>query len=522
MRRDTQDYLWLGPGLWALSFVFIFAALLGLLRFNFTRDRASVLQGDIQGASDSFKLRLTGTQDYLTLLANARARGALSPSDFRTRAMGYVALHRELLNITWVGPDLIVRDVAPREGNEQILGLSLDLPEPRNAASQALQTRLPAYTRPFQAIQGNPSFELWVPVFRGDRFLGLFAAVYSIPALLEHVTPESLRQQYQVALTGPSGNPISTLPSEGPLSSSEVQRKRLVPPDNGLAIRLIHHETRYWTPEVLFLSLFCVASIMGMAYGMWALKRDLTRRKKSEQERDSLVKKLQDAVRARDEFLVIASHELKTPLTSLVLQIQMLSRWVGSDRIRGEEAPKAIQGANKQVRKLATLVENLLDVSRISTGRLKLEKQPVRLGSLVDSVLAQLGESLRTTENTWSVKADPSLEGEWDPIRIEQVLNNLLTNAMKYAPGTLIEIEARREDQAAVIRVRDHGPGIPEESRERIFGAFERAISHVSVSGFGMGLFICRQIVEAHGGDIGVESKLGEGATFRVRLPLTR
>jgi len=130
---------------------------------------------------------LRGNLDYLALLGREWASGALDDESFQRRADAYVADHRELIDLTRVGADFVIRDVAPLEGNSQIVGLRLTLPEPARASSEAKRSRQAVYTRPFEAIQGKPSFEVWLPVFRGDEFLGLLAGVYSIEGLLRHV-----------------------------------------------------------------------------------------------------------------------------------------------------------------------------------------------------------------------------------------------------------------------------------------------------------------------------------------------
>lgn len=219
------------------------------------------------------------------------------------------------------------------------------------------------------------------------------------------------------------------------------------------------------------------------------------------------------AVRIRDEFLSIAAHELRTPLTSMALSVDALSR------ATPEVAPKSAK-IKKQIRRLNQLVETLLDVSRISEGRVSLQREPMDLSRVVSDVAARFKEELNGEAHLVEAKIEPGVHGEWDPLRVEQIAINLLSNAVKYGGGKPVEISLRKEDGAAVLDVADQGIGIEPEHLERIFGKFERAVSVDSYGGLGLGLYISRQLVAAHGGELSVESKPGEGSVFRVKLPL--
>ncbi|WP_328285559.1 sensor histidine kinase [Myxococcus sp. NMCA1] len=242
---------------------------------------------------------------------------------------------------------------------------------------------------------------------------------------------------------------------------------------------------------------------------------DITRLKTVEQH-------LQEAVRARDEFLSVASHELKTPLTSLGLRLQSFVRAIHADpeSALAQRHGREVEAMRRQVTRLAELVDGLLDVSRISTGRLKLQFEPVDLPSLVREVAARFeleaaraGCELRVT---WA----EGLEGAWDRLRLEQVVSNLLANALKYGAGAPVHIDVAPGGMGARLWVKDRGIGIDPEAHARIFQKFERAVSERNYGGMGLGLYVTRTLVEALGGTIQVDSRPGEGATFVVELPL--
>jgi len=236
------------------------------------------------------------------------------------------------------------------------------------------------------------------------------------------------------------------------------------------------------------------------------------------------VTELVRAIKARDEFLSIASHELKTPLTSLMMQVQLRQRALTTgDAAAFSPAALARMVASdvRQVDRLTRLVNDILDVSRISSGRLTLELgDPVDLIAAVGDVLERSAPVLAAAgcKITFDVPAAPVV-GRWDRARLEQVVLNLLTNAIKYGRGRPIHCAVAATTQRASFTIHDEGVGIAPRDQERIFLIFERAISANEVSGLGLGLYIARRLVEAHGGSIHVESRVGEGATFTVELP---
>lgn len=254
----------------------------------------------------------------------------------------------------------------------------------------------------------------------------------------------------------------------------------------------------------------------GQVTTILVVSRDITEHKLMELE-------LRQAVRARDEFLSVASHELNTPITSLKLQVQMQQRRHAKNDptlFDSERVGKLLDVTNRSVGRLAKLVDNMLDMSRISHGKLHLECTQIDLGVLAREVVDRFDDELSQAGCPYRLTVDNALMGMWDPYRLEQVIANLLTNVIKYAPGKPVEISVTAADGNAVLVVRDHGVGIAEASLERIFQRFERAIAASNVSGLGLGLYISRQIIKAHNGKMWAESELGQGSTFHVALPL--
>jgi PAS domain S-box-containing protein len=234
-------------------------------------------------------------------------------------------------------------------------------------------------------------------------------------------------------------------------------------------------------------------------------------------------RRIEDAVRVRDDFLSIASHELKTPLTSLGLQMQSVARVArshGVERVSAERLDHMLEVSNRQIRRLAQLVDDLLDVGRVSEGRMLLEREDVELGSLVRDVVARLAEDAARAGCTVQTEMPPTeVHGRWDRLRLEQVLSNLLTNAFKYAPRQPVTVRVDTRPHAARLVVVDRGIGIAAEAQRLIFERWGRAVSPRNFGGLGLGLYIVQQILAAHGGRIAVESQPGQGATFICELP---
>jgi signal transduction histidine kinase len=164
-------------------------------------------------------------------------------------------------------------------------------------------------------------------------------------------------------------------------------------------------------------------------------------------------------------------------------------------------------------------VANRLDVSRLGENRLRLEYEELDVATLVREIAERVRPEFEAAGSPLTVVARDGLKGSWDRLRLDQVISNLLGNALKYGRGKPVELEVLGSDGEAVVSVRDHGIGIAPEDQERIFGRFERAVSSESYGGFGLGLWIARQLVEAMGGRISVKSKPGEGAAFTVAVP---
>jgi signal transduction histidine kinase len=262
-------------------------------------------------------------------------------------------------------------------------------------------------------------------------------------------------------------------------------------------------------------------SAPGDCYGIadLSLAQDLAGRAAVSLRTARLMQELHDAVRTRDDFISVAGHELKTPLAALTMHVQSLLRRL-PEGDEGERVRARLLKASVAGDRLEALIHQLLDVSRVRTGRMQLDLEQVDLVPLVREVVERHADAATNVGSTIEVVGDDAVVGRWDPLRLEQIVTNLLGNALKYGRGAPITISITKKGKDAVLRVSDHGIGIDPAQQGRIFERFERAVASRQYGGFGLGLWITREIVVASGGSISVESVPGTGATFTVRLPL--
>jgi signal transduction histidine kinase len=266
------------------------------------------------------------------------------------------------------------------------------------------------------------------------------------------------------------------------------------------------------------------------------MRRQMEALERSRREQETLLRELnktqeelQHSLRMRDDFMSLVAHELRTPLNTLFLETQMRSLQLKRGNLPAfnpEQMGNMIKRDERQIKAMIRLIDDMLDVSRMKSGTLSIRPGKVELMGLLERVVNDLSLQAAAAGSTMQLTAHAPVEGWWDEFRIEQVIVNLLTNALRYGGGGMVEVSVHMQDDAICgtkvrIDVRDQGKGIAPDFIDRIFEPYERGAKSGEPKGLGLGLYISRQLASSHGGELTVQSTPGQGATFSLLLPCT-
>jgi two-component system, OmpR family, sensor kinase len=257
----------------------------------------------------------------------------------------------------------------------------------------------------------------------------------------------------------------------------------------------------------------------GAAEELEALREEVGSLRRSQEEAQQELADLQDAVAARDAFIATAGHELRNPMSAILLNVTYTVFRARQTSETPEWLLERLASLDRQAKNFVRRATTLLDVSRLTAGRMPLDRALVSLDGVVRDVAKDLAVEAERAGCQVELALDPEALGQWDRTALEQIVTNLLSNAIKYGAGGTVEVSVQAEPAVARLTVRDHGMGIAEADCKRIFQRFERAVPSAERSGFGVGLWIARQLAVAHGGDIAVKSLPGVGSIFTATLP---
>ncbi|HSU41752.1 MAG TPA: ATP-binding protein, partial [Polyangiaceae bacterium] len=311
------------------------------------------------------------------------------------------------------------------------------------------------------------------------------------------------------------GQHFSTFYGRDDVTSGLCERELAIAASEGRleteGLRVRKDGTTFWA-NVVITALY---DERGTLTGFAKVTHDLTERRRLEEERLRRAQ-AEEAVRVRDEFLSVASHELRTPLAVVELQLDALEAQLSS---REPSLARTLSRARRGTSQLTRLVDSLLEATRIATDSFTLFRETFELSRALGACLDTLRKPAELAGCELTTSLEGPLVGNWDRRRLEQLVTNLVWNAFTYAPGAPVHVGATCDGGAVVIEVSDHGPGIAKADAERIFDRFERACATSEFSGLGLGLYVVREIADAHGGSVSVDTAPGRGARFMVRLP---
>jgi PAS domain S-box-containing protein len=473
-------------------------------------------EGEAQLQVERLLQRVMETGEPLMVEGEAFAHPESTTRRWMQAAFFPVKVRGELL-----GTGIIVQDVGERKKAEERLRFLVEATG-WLSASLDLNTTLESTARLVAEQMGDYCL---VDVLSEDgRHLERMAAEARDPALREHM--ERLKR-----FPPPPGSPLwSVLETRQPqlqkhLSEEALDQSAVNAEHRALMARVRPHSIIV-APLLARGHALGVLSVLSHTPGHYYTEQDmsfvedLAGRAALAVDNARLYERARQAVTARDTFVSVATHELRTPLAALDLQLRILQRLTQAESPPVERLRQGVEKAQAQTQRLKLLVDHLMDVSRISKGLLTLQREPVDVTELVRDVVGRYEDTLAEVGCTARVHASQPVRAHVDRLRLEQVLTNLLTNAMKYAPGRPVELEVRQEADEVLVSVKDQGPGIPRETQEDIFEQFQRAsVQHIQQS-LGLGLYIARQIARAHGGELTVESHPGQGTRFILRLPV--
>jgi len=259
-------------------------------------------------------------------------------------------------------------------------------------------------------------------------------------------------------------------------------------------------------------------------------QRQLLALQKSRKEQEALLNQLQVAqselqhsLRMRDEFMSMVAHELRTPLNTLLLDAQVRNIHLDRgnlDAFSPDNLRKIVDRDGRQLQSMTRLIDDMLDVTRMRNGKLSIRPVQTDLSSMVERIVSDLSHQAEAAGSTIQLHPHPPIAGVWDAFRVEQIIVNLLTNALRYGAGNPVEVRISQNDNEVKVEVADHGIGISEDDQARIFAPFERALDNKVSAGLGLGLYISKQLAEAHQGSLTVSSQLKHGSVFTLILPL--
>ena len=543
------DYLLISPILFIVAFSLFFSVILFLSYNNVKKQQLGAISNLSKDLSAKIELKLKGNLDYLNLLAKERANGYLTEATFQTKVKDYLIYHPEFINITWVDSNYIIKTVAPLKGNSNIIGLPIELPEPKQASRLAKVKRRAVYTKPFEAIQSNSSFEIWIPVFNKNKFLGLFSGVYSTKGILKSCFSDLDDKQIRISLVDENSKVLGSFSKSYSRLEGDVVVVPLVSLGNGMRIKVeMSNENVFGWRIMIFVSLIVVL-VLSFAYSLYKISIENRLRKEAQsvlEENESILKKqnmeyatlnqeyeIQNKIlkisnekaeqsdRLKTAFLANMSHEIRTPMNGILGFSELLKK----PNLTGEEQQHYVENIEKSGIRMLNILNDIIDISKIKSGLMEVDIKEFDVNEKMDCIYNVFKPEAEVKKLDFLVKKGMSSDEviiHTDRLKVNCILSNLVKNAIKYCDNGSVEVGYERKDNYLEFYVKDTGIGIPIERQKAIFKRFIQADiqDREARQGAGLGLSIAKAYVKLLGGKIWVESQPEKGSTFYFTLPI--
>lgn len=548
------------PAVLVFVFLLIFVVFLINLQVRTESEQTqdiSVLSGRV---AKNIELKLEGNLDFLKLLAFERGSGNLTVNNFNKQVSQYLKDHPEFINITWVDSGFHILTVHPLEGNSHIIGLPIELPEPKRASRLARDKREPVYTKPFEAIQSQMSFEVWVPVYNGNRFLGLLAGVYSCDRLLrQSLTNENLIHTFFSLIDGDSV--IMAQYSKDNLYKNGITHRTLLPSlNNGMSVYIEMTTEKPFSWFMIVLISLSIILLLSFVLSFRRIRSEILLRKKIQ---DSLVQneitlkrqneqyitineelsqfnlrirninneltaakeRAEESDRLKTAFLQNMSHEIRTPMNAIMGFSDLLSENI-TNTAKIEKYSKII---SQRCSDLLDIINDILDIAKIESGQLPVNIEECNLHTLC-SEFTLFFEEYQKRIGKQDIRFSMVRSGisqemiiYTDKVKLKQIIINLVSNAFKFTDEGSVEVCCSAEEPGYVkFQVRDTGIGIPPDKHSAVFERFFQlnSLQRKVTGGTGLGLPIVKGLIKLLGGDIKLYSQPGEGSTFVFTIPI--
>ena len=555
---------WFGPAVLAGLFVIVLGGLLWLVQTRVLDSNRRDLHSSINTARESIHQHLRADESYFRQIADDMGDRVVDEKLFQQQLLEYMVDHPELTSLVYVNPEGIGTWAVPPGQAVTPSGQPLACPLSREGFAEARKTRQVHYTAPHMGLLGEPAFDINVPVFQGEEFLGTLVGVYSCRRLVRHMLHREILQSHRVSLIGDRGNVIVSLPAVERIDERLIETVDVVPPGRGLRLRLARYGTGFWGMGIGLLTLLCVALVVGMAWGMWSLNRNIARRTLAEESLRQARNELAERVLERTADLERANVQLQQEMADRRLaeeqarQRQDELAHVARVSTMGEMAAGLAHEINQPLGAIASFAEGSLrlieagspDMNRLGHAIGEVADQAKRAGriirrlrsfvakgepqrsvcnlrALTEEVADLVAMDMRQERILFRLDMPESLPAvSVDRVQIQQVLLNLMRNAIEAMAN--IETDDRElvvsalkptpsQDMVTVV-VSDSGPPCLPTDLANIFDAFYTT----KTSGIGMGLSISRSIVKAHGGRIWATPNGEAGLTVWFSIPPAR